>query len=458
MKRILIGAASSGSGKTTFTLGLLEILRRKNLNVQPFKVGPDYVDTRYHSRITKNSSRNLDNFLVRKEETLNYLFEHAAYQADVAVIEGVMGLFDGFGIDKDCCSSSAVAKELNCPVILVVNGKSASTSIAAVVKGFETFDDKLNIIGVVINNIASENHYSLVKGAIEKYTETKVYGYIAKNPEFALPSRQLGLVPENEIDDVLEKIALIADSIEKTVDVDQLLEDLDDIEIQQPKHPFNLSKLTKKITLGIAQDPAFHFYYPDNLELLTDYGVELTYFSPMTDEKLPEADAYYFGGGYPEEFAKELSQNKSMRQSVFQAFEDNKVILAECGGLMYLGSDLQIGEDNFPMVGIFDGKSQMTSRLKRFGYCYGKLKEDSLLGKKGDKIYGHEFHHSVFETDEPTMMVMEKNRDGEIVSSWEGGYQKNQTFASYLHLHFFQSEELIHHFFNQIVKNNGEKQ
>ncbi|MEG0731248.1 MAG: cobyrinate a,c-diamide synthase [Vagococcus sp.] len=457
MKKILIGAASSGSGKTTFTLGLLEILRRKNLDVQPFKVGPDYVDTRYHSRITKNPSRNLDNFLVRKNETLNYLFEHAAYQSDVAVIEGVMGLFDGFGIDKDCCSSSAVAKELNCPVILVVNGKSASTSIAAVVKGFEEFDENLNIMGVVINNIASENHYSLVKGAIEKYTKTKVYGYIAKNPAFALPSRQLGLVPENEIDDVLEIIGLIADSIEKTVDIDQLLYDMEEVEIKKPKHPFNLAKQFKKITLGIAHDPAFHFYYPDNLELLEDSGVEIVYFSPMKDEKLPEADAYYFGGGYPEEFAKELSENESMRKSVYKAFEENKIILAECGGLMYLGTSLQIEDSYYPMVGIFEGQSQMTSRLKRFGYCYGILNEDTLLGEKGDKIYGHEFHHSIFETNESTVMTMEKNRDGEIVSSWEGGYQKKRVFASYLHLHFFQSETFVTQLLTQMTTNGDVK-
>ena len=450
MKKILIGAASSGSGKTTFTLGLLEILKRRGLNVQPFKVGPDYVDTKYHSRITKNPSRNLDSFLVRDKKVLNYLFEKAAYESDVSVIEGVMGLFDGFGIDKDSCSSSSVAKQLDCPVILVVNGKSASTSIAAVVKGFEEFDEELNIMGVVINNIASENHYSLVKGAIEKYTRTKVYGYIPKNPAFALPSRQLGLVPDNEIDDVMEKIHLIADSIEKTVNIESLLNDLEDVQMEKPIYPFKENRREKPIKLAIAKDDAFHFYYPDNLELLEDCGVQITYFSPMTDKQLPEADAYYFGGGYPEEFADELSQNSVMREAIFEAFENDKFILAECGGLMYLGETLKIEEKAFPMVGVFEGESQMTSRLKRFGYCYGILKEDTLVGKKGEKIYGHEFHHSTFETKEPTMMTMEKNRDGEVVSSWKGGYQKRNTFASYLHLHFFQSEEFVHHLLETI--------
>lgn len=443
MKKVLIGAASSGSGKTTFTLGLLELIKRRGLDVQPFKVGPDYVDTKYHSRITKRQSRNLDNFLVQDRKILNYLFENGAYSSDVAVIEGVMGLYDGFGVDKDFCSSSSVAKELDCPVILVVNGKSASTSIAAVVKGFQDFDEELQINGVVINNIASANHYSLVKGAIEKYTTAKVYGYIEKNEQFALPSRQLGLVPENEIDDVLEKISYIADCMDKTIDVEAILNDLEDKKISKPNRFFQEIINYKPITLGIAQDAAFHFYYQDNLDLLSANGVQMIPFSPIADKELPEADAYYFGGGYPEEFAKELADNVSMRKSVLDACNNNKVILAECGGLMYLGDSLEMDEKVYEMVGIFDGISVMTKRLRRFGYCYGILKEDTILGKKGQKIYGHEFHHSVFNTKEPTVMEMEKVRDNQLISNWGGGYWKRKTFASYLHIHLFQSEELV---------------
>lgn len=450
MKKIMVSAASSGSGKTTVTLGLLEVLKRRNLDVQPFKVGPDYVDTKYHSRITEKSSRNLDSFLIQDKETIKYLFDKQASQADIAVIEGVMGLFDGFGIDKDCCSSSAMAKDLNAPVLLVVDGKSASTSISAVVKGFEEFDSDLKIQGVIVNNIASENHFSLVKGAIEKYTKATVYGYLGKNPSFALPSRQLGLVPDNEIDNVMEIIGLIADSLDETVDIDRLLSDLEDEDVQQINFPFELVPSNQSIKIAIAKDDAFHFYYPDNLELLEKLGAEIIEFSPMRDKELPKADFYYFGGGYPEEFAKELSENKEMRESVLKAHEACKPILAECGGLMYLGTSLKIAENSFPMVGIFEGQSEMTSRLKRFGYCYGVLKEDCLLGKKGDKVYGHEFHHSIFETSEETAMLMEKKRDGKLISSWEGGYQKNNTFASYLHLHFFQSEPFIYQLVNSI--------
>lgn len=455
MKKLMIGAASSGSGKTTFTLGLLQALKNRGLMVQPFKVGPDYVDTQYHSRITECASRNLDSFLVRDPSVINYLFNKEAVQSDVALIEGVMGLFDGFGIDKDCCSSSSIAKQLDCPVLLVVNGKSASTSIAATVKGFIDFDTDLNIVGVVINNIASENHYSLVKGAIEKYTNTTVYGYIPKNADFSLPSRQLGLVPNNEIDNVLSIIQRIASQIEKSVDIDRLLSDLGEDNIEDVSCPLTNTKHYSQLTLAIAKDAAFHFYYPDNLELLESLGVKLIYFSPMSDSELPEADMYYFGGGYPEEFASELSSNTTMRQSIYDAYKKNACILAECGGLMYLGYTLKVEDAVFPMVGIFEGNSFMTPRLKRFGYCYGVLKESSLIGKKGDKIYGHEFHHSVFETLEPSMMIMEKKRDGDIISTWEGGYQKKQTFASYLHLHFYQNDRVVTHMLDYVMEVGG---
>lgn len=451
MKKLMISAASSGSGKTTVTLGLLEVLKRKKIVVQPFKVGPDYVDTKYHSRITQKTSRNLDSFLVPNQETIQYLFNKNATNSDIAVIEGVMGLFDGFGIDKDSCSSSAMAKQLNCPVLLVVDGKSASTSIAAIVKGFAEFDTELTIQGVIINNIASENHFSLVKGAIEKYTNVTVYGYLGKNPAFSLPSRQLGLVPDNEIDNVMEIISLIADSLEKTVEIDRLLSDLKEEPLNQSLLPFTASPTYGNVKIAIAKDAAFHFYYPDNLELLEALGAEIIEFSPMMDASLPEADLYYFGGGYPEEFAVELSGNKEMLGSVLSAHKKGKHILAECGGLMYLGSSLKIADKVFPMVGIFEGESQMTSRLKRFGYCYGILKKDSLIGKSGSKIFGHEFHHSIFETSEKAVMLMEKNRDGAIISTWEGGYQKKNTFASYLHLHFFQNENFIHQLMSKLT-------
>ncbi|MDH6363389.1 cobyrinic acid a,c-diamide synthase [Enterococcus sp. PF1-24] len=453
MKKMLIAAASSGAGKTTITLGLMQLLMNQGFVVQPYKVGPDYVDTEYHSRITGRSSRNLDMFLIRDEARLAELFQRQAATADICVIEGVMGLFDGFGVDKDYCSSSGIAKQLNCPVILVVDGQSASTSVAAVVKGFLDFDEELTIAGVIINKVASENHYQLIKKAIEKYTKAEVLGYLPRNLGIQLPSRQLGLVPDREIADVLAKVQQVADLLKKTVNLEKLLALLAEEEV--PKKVGNFPNYAG-LKVAYALDEAFHFYYPDNLQLLQDYGVELQPFSPINDESLPPADLYYFGGGYPEEFAKELAANQKMLTAIKAQHKAGAYILAECGGLMYLGESLKVNEETFSMVGIFQGESQMTTGLKRFGYCYGIPQQNTLIGRTGEKIYGHEFHHSIFETDDPPVLLMEKFRDGQVVNQWQGGYQKKNTFASYLHLHFYQRPTFLIDLLNQ-VKESREK-
>lgn len=447
MKKVMIAAAASGSGKTTITLGLMALLKKQGQIVQPYKVGPDYVDTEYHTRITGRPSRNLDMFLVQERSRLRELFAKEAQQADICIIEGVMGLFDGLGVDKDYCSSAGVAKELNCPVILVVDGKSASTSVAAVVKGFLDFDDELEIIGVIVNKVASENHFQLIKKAIETYTNTKVFGYLQKNSGVELPSRQLGLVPDREISDVLEKVNQVADALSETVEVAEILALLPEekLDYQAPSYPD-----FSDVTIAYASDEAFHFYYPDNLELLQAYGVTLKEFSTLRDKNLPEADLYYFGGGYPEEFAEQLAANDSMKQAVLKKHQEKIPILAECGGLMYLGESLVTDAGEFSMVGIFQGYSQMTKGLKRFGYSIGEALCDTLICSKGEKVVGHEFHHSEFNSEEDYVLKMTKERDGDIVSRWSGGFQKEQTFASYLHLHFYQSTDFLENLLQNI--------
>ena len=428
----------------------MKLLQNRGYRVQPYKVGPDYVDTEYHTRITGNPSRNLDMFLVQDNARMKTLFEKEAGNADICVIEGVMGLFDGLGVDKDFCSSAGVAKQLDCSVLLVVNGQSASTSVAAVVKGFVDFDPKLNICGVIINKVASETHYQLIKKAVELYTDVPVFGYLKREKGVELPSRQLGLVPDREINDVTEKIQQVAESLEATFELDQLLERLPNEKIRYtpPYYP-----QFPEIKVAYALDEAFHFYYQDNLDLLRTHGVGLLTFSPMKDDHLPEADLYYFGGGYPEEFALELSTNQSMRSNIKKKHEQSAFILAECGGLMYLGSAFTNDEKNYQMVGIFEGVSQMTSGLRKFGYCYGDLNQETLLGEKGTTVVGHEFHHSIFQSNEPTVLEMRKERDGEVVKRWTGGYQKKNTFGSYLHLHFYQSEDFLQNLLEK-VRNN----
>lgn len=450
MKEFMLAGVSSGVGKTTVTLGVLKGLATMGYQVQPYKVGPDYIDTAYHSRITKRASRNLDSFMIPDTEALAWSYYKWHRDADVAVVEGVMGLFDGLGTDKDCASSADIAKRLGIPVILIIDGKATSTSAAAMVHGFSTFDSDVTIAGVIINRVASKNHYELIKGAIERYTDIEVLGYFPKNTEVELPSRHLGLIPDVEMENLEKTFDVLGKLAQEHIDLERLLEKVEQAE-QKMENPFQIKDYAP-LRLAYAMDDAFHFYYEDNLDLLTDLGVTLIPFSPLNDKELPQADAYYFGGGFPEIYAKELMANESFRKSVLRAHDENRPIYAECGGLMYLGSALEIDGVTYDMVGIFNGKSVMTPRLKRFGYCEATTTVDSLFGPTGTKVRGHEFHHSVFETEERTVLDLEKSRDGEVVARWEGGYQKGRTFASYLHVHFYQKEALLHHWLDYICE------
>lgn len=441
MKQFMLAGVSSGVGKTTVTLALLKALMQKGFTVQAYKVGPDYIDTAYHTRITNRPSRNLDSFMIPDKETLEWSYYRWHDDCDISVVEGAMGLFDGLESDKDFASSADVAKKLNIPVILVIDGKATSTSAAAMVHGFNSFDPDLDIAGVIINRVASESHFQLIKKAIERYTDVKVIGYFPKNIDVELPSRHLGLVPDHEMANLDKQFELLGTIAQDCIAIDDLLSEKSSAK-KTIISPFKTTSFAP-LTIAYAQDEAFHFYYQDNLDLLEEFGVTLKTFSPLKSEKLPEADAYYFGGGFPELFAKELMANESFRVSVLKAHQDKKTIYAECGGLMYLGKQLEVDDVIYDMVGIFDGISKMTSRLKRFGYCYATAKRDTLFGSKGTTIRGHEFHHSIFETVEETAFDLEKRRGVEVVSSWQGGYQKDNTLASYLHIHFYQNQDLV---------------
>lgn len=449
MKKILIAGVTSGSGKTTVVLGILKALSKK-YKIQSYKVGPDYVDTKFHTRITKRPTRNLDNYLVPNSQTLNYLFTADTEGIDLGIVEGVMGLYDGLGTDKDAYSTASVAKQLNIPVILVINARATSTSAAAILKGFIDFDKKVPIKGVIINNVMSENHYKLVAGAIHRYLDIPVLGYLPHNSEISLPSRQLGLVPDDELPGIDKKIAEIAQEVEEHIDLQQL-ESLAALSTVNKNISFNIP--TTKLRVGIAKDEAFNFYYADNLKLLKKAGVSLVPFSPINDQHLPSIDALYFGGGYPEEFAKQLADNVSLKKEIMDFSVKGKPIYAECGGLMYLGKLLKQGQHEYPMVGIFNGQSEMTPRLKKFGYCNAAPQKDCLLGKKGQKIVGHEFHHSMFtplDDHLKPVLKMQKIRDQQVVDTWQGGYQIRNTFASYLHVHFYQSEDGFNYFLQKL--------
>ncbi|MCR1822273.1 MULTISPECIES: cobyrinate a,c-diamide synthase [Terrisporobacter] len=448
MKKILIAGTNSGVGKTTISLGIMQALTKRNLKVQPYKVGPDYIDPSYHTFITGRYSRNLDSYML-EDEKIKCIVKNSSKDADISVVEGVMGLYDGYGVDLDDCTSSYTSKLLKMPVILVINAKAMATSAAAMVLGYKMLDRNVNIAGVITNNVKSESHYSTLKEAIEKYTGVEVLGYFPPNKEFSLESRHLGLIPSVEMDSLKAKFDNLADEIEKYINIDRIIEisETEEFDTSFELGDFIENNKVNNKTIAIAYDKAFNFYYRENIELFEKLGMNIEYFSPISDKKLPKCDYVYIGGGFPEIFAKELDENKEIRYSIMNAHINKIPIYAECGGLMYLGEKLEDqNKDIYNMVGIFKGCSKMTSSLKRFGYCFGEAKTDTILGKKGEIIKGHEFHHSVFESEEECAYYMRKLKNDKVIDEWEGGYSKGNTLATYLHTHFYNNLDCIANF------------
>nr|WP_318381126.1 cobyrinate a,c-diamide synthase [uncultured Enterobacter sp.] len=442
----ILAGTGSGCGKTTVTLGLLSALKQRGLRVQPFKVGPDYLDTAWHTAVTGVASRNLDSFML-PDLTLNALFAEHLRAADVAVIEGVMGLYDGYGTDPHYCSSAALAKQLGVPVILLVDGKAVSTSIAATVMGFQRFSPELNIAGVIVNRVNSDTHFQLLKQAIETYCGIPALGYVPVTPGVSLPERHLGLVTARESVVESQPWRDFATGLEQTLDIDRLLAMTRLQALPHGEWPA-MPQHGEGLTLALADDEAFNFYYPDNLLLLERAGVRIVRFSPLHDAVLPDCQMLWLGGGYPELHAAALAANHPMIAQLRAAHQRGVAIYAECGGLMYLGSTLtDTSGDVHPMVDVIPGHSQMGKKLTRFGYCEAQAREHTLLAASGEVLRGHEFHYSDFTPERDAVLDCHKTRDGEVLKRWQGGWQVGNTFASYLHLHFAQRPMMLEHWF-----------
>ncbi|MEC3793789.1 cobyrinate a,c-diamide synthase, partial [Clostridioides difficile] len=288
MKKILIAGTNSGVGKTTISLGIMQALVKRNMKVQPYKVGPDYIDPSYHTFITGRHSRNLDSYML-DDEKIKYIVNKSSKDADISVIEGVMGLYDGFGIDLDNCTSSHTSKVLKSPVILVINGKSMAASSAAMVLGYKELDKDVNIKGVIVNNVKTNSHYQIIKSSIEKYCNVEVLGYFPPNNKFSLESRHLGLVPSVEMKSLREKFYTLADEIEHYIDIDRIIEISEsdefesDFDFQTLIENNKIKEHVNNKSIAIAYDKAFNFYYRENIELLEELGLEINYFSPLED-------------------------------------------------------------------------------------------------------------------------------------------------------------------------------
>ncbi len=435
---IILAGTHSGVGKTTISMGIMHLLSRF-MQVQPFKVGPDYIDPAFHTHITGRHCRNLDAWLLA-EDTLKYLFLKNGSPAEICVIEGVMGLYDGAGTGKDQGSTAHIAKILNVPVVLVLDGKGMAASAAAMVLGYQKYDPLVKIRGAIINNVEGENHYRLLKETVERDTGVKVVGYLPENEEIRLPSRHLGLVPRGEMEGLQQKLDRLGDMVRATIDLQALVHIAGGY---TPPFGFSCPSLQKiaEVRLAVAYDKAFNFYYRDSLELLEELGAELVFFSPLEERSLPEKiDGLLLGGGFPEVFARELEANVSLRKEIGTRILEGLPVYGECGGLMYLSRGIvDLNGDYYEMAGAFPGTVKMTKRLQRFGYVEIELQSDNILGKKGERVRAHEFHHSLLvdEGGHEYSFRVKKIRDGEVTGTWECGIKRMNMLASYPHLHFY---------------------
>ena len=430
--RILLAGTGSGCGKTTVSLLLMTALKARGLDVAPYKVGPDYIDPGFHGAICGRPSYNLDSWLMTADEmrrVLNHTY-------DIAVVEGVMGYYDGLDSRSFRCSTWEIAQETKTPVILIADASGGAASVAATVKGFQTLVKDSGIAGVLINRVSGDRHYSLVREAVERYTGLPCVGYLTKKQALRFPSRHLGLVPAEETDDLLPRIQEAAAEAAGTLDIEAILRIASRAVTLPEAKPLPLNKRTG-YRLGVALDEAFHFYYQANLDALQSAGVELVFFSPLRDERLPDRlSGLYLGGGFPEVFAKGLSQNLSMRTSVKNALENGLPCYAECGGLMYLGKDI----DGIPMADYLPLRCCMTDRLQHFGYI-------TVTDRTGLSFPAHEFHHAQAEPLPDASLAYQIQKASAPDKAWACGWEKKQTLAAFAHVYFADRPDLMRRFF-----------
>lgn len=425
MKRIMISAMQSGGGKTTLTCALLALLKKRGMAAEAFKCGPDYIDPMFHSRVLGVPSRNLDLFLQGETGVLKTL---GGARGEIAVIEGAMGLYDGVG-GTDTASAYALAALTKTPVILAVMPRGSSLTLAAQIKGVSQFRRDSRVSGIVLTNCRTML-YEHLKPVIERETGLKVFGCLPPMPELEIPSRHLGLLTAGEIDDLTARFDAAAEALSRFVDVEALLALASTSEsLPAP----DTKPADARVKIALARDEAFCFYYEDSLDALRAAGAELIEFSPLRDERLPECDGLYLGGGYPELYAKRLSENASMRQSVAAAVRAGMPTVAECGGFLYLGAALESDSGAaYPMAGVLPGVGQKTERLQNFGYTELEAERDSLLFRAGERVHAHEFHY---------WKSTENGKDLTAVKPVSGrerhcGYVNESLYAAFPHLHF----------------------
>ncbi len=454
MKSIIIAAPVSGSGKTTITIGLMECLKRRGLKVAPFKVGPDFIDPGYHKIVTGRPSLNLDGWIC-SPHTVQEMFALHAADADIAVIEGVMGLFDGISGRSDEGSTAQIARLTGAAVFLVVDAKGFARSIAALIKGFAEFDPEVRISGVIFNNVSSESHARILKEAVEaSLPSIHVLGSILRDSTLHIPSRHLGLLTAEENELSLQYLDHLVEVIRNSIDLGTLWAAASSGDLSELHEPEEQTAAV--VRLAIARDKAFCFMYESNLQLLRDAGAELVEFSPLTDGALPDGIAgIYLPGGYPEAYAEELAANTAMKLALKNAIESGMPTYAECGGFIYLTQGVAVssdaGDSLHEFVGLFPVTTTMLKQRKALGYREIKLRASSILGKKGTVARGHEFHYSQIDEMPAGVERLYQVSKGQSDLGTEG-YRYKNCVASYIHLHFGSNPGMATAFVNSCIK------
>ena len=436
--RIVIGGVTSAVGKTTISTAIMYTLKQKGLQVQPFKVGPDFIDPSYHTYVTGRQSRNLDVWMMGENGVLK-CFHNASSGADIAVVEGVMGLFDGISGKDDFSSTAQVAKILNAPVILVIDAGKAARSIAAIATGFLHFDKKLRIIGTILNNVAGDKHANFITEAFADKVKVPIIGIVRRSKEITMVERHLGLIPTPELEQKQKRaIFQSAKFVSEQIDLDKIKYLLDKV---QTTDPLQKQLPNGQIKIAVALDESFNFYYADNLDALREQKAELIFFSPINDCKLPEnIHGVILGGGFPEVLADKLEKNQSMGKSITKAAENGIPIYGECGGLMYLTRSIKGYSGNEGkkrnMVGLIDADTFISGKLT---LNYTEANSNASIFGKISKVRGHEFHYSRIENIAKDSKFAYVMRRGNGIDNKKDGFMVYNCLASYMHLHFADS-------------------
>ena len=460
MKVVLAGTGSA-VGKTTISTGIMKALQDEN--VQPFKVGPDFIDPSYHTIATGNVSRNLDSFFMTESQIINS-FERGLKKSNskMGIIEGVRGLYEGISPISDIGNTASIAKALDAPVVLLMDSRSLVKSAAAVVLGFKALDPEIRIEGVILNKVKGKRHYLKAKESVEKLAKVPVIGGIPRNEEIAVEERHLGLVPALEKEKINRNIELWGKIAEEYIDLDALKDIMKtsskstvkdnmnkaieahedefnkhhneaiELEVTNGAKPGELWKTGNKtpLKIGVAIDEIFTFYYKETLESLEENGAKIVPFSPYKDEEIPDVDALYIGGGYPEVFKKDLSENESMLKSINKFHNEDRPIYGECGGLIYLSKSI----DGLDMVNAIPYSSEMTPKVQGLNYVVARSNQDNLISDEGDVFRAHEFHYTKLNIDTTKDLVFDVLRGRGVLDNMDGVSVKN-TLANYIHIH-----------------------